>query len=89
MIQRSNQSIECSRGGQLRRGGSSEGRLGNISRCFVPTRWGSHTQWLLLQDEEDGIDQFEVLGEVVELQQGQQLSESAKLGTAKNVHSIE
>lgn len=25
------------------------------------------TQWLLLQDQEDGIDQFEVLGEVVEL----------------------
>ena len=68
MIQRSNQSIECSRGGQLRRDGSSEGRLDNISRCFVTSRWESHTQWLLLQDQEDGIDQFEVLGEVVELQ---------------------
>jgi hypothetical protein len=27
----------------------------------------SPTQWLLLQDQEDGINQFEVLGEVVEL----------------------
>ena len=27
----------------------------------------SRTQWLLLQDQEDGINQFEVLGEVVKL----------------------
>ena len=31
-------------------------------------RMKSRTQWLLLQDQEDGIDQFEVLGEVVKLQ---------------------
>lgn len=27
----------------------------------------SPTQWLLLQDKEDGINQFEVLGKVVKL----------------------
>ena len=68
MRQRSNQSIECSRGEQWRRGGSSEGRLQDcISGMCINFRDSSPTQWLLLEDEEHSVNQFEVLGEVVQL----------------------
>jgi hypothetical protein len=30
-------------------------------------RIGTHTQWLLLQEQEAGVDQLQKLGEVIEL----------------------
>jgi hypothetical protein len=55
MILKLTQSIVCSKGEQLRRGGSSGGRLQIIS-IVLETLRRIHTQWLLLQDQEDGIN---------------------------------
>jgi hypothetical protein len=68
MRRKSGRSIECSREERSRRGGSNGGRLGESVLRKSGAQSVARTQWLLLQDEEHGIDQFEVLGEVVQLQ---------------------
>lgn len=38
-----------------------------VSLCMIGRCLGTQTQWLFLQEEEHGVDELEVLGEVVEL----------------------
>lgn len=77
MRQRSNRSIGCSKEGRWLRGGSNGGKLWkSISSASPEISGSSLTQWLLLQDQEHGVNQFEVLGEVVQLFQVSPLQEN-------------
>jgi len=68
MIPKSSQSIGCSRGERLRRGGRCAGKLQKtVSKYFGKYLGTIRTQWLFLQDQEDGINQFKVFREIVQL----------------------
>jgi hypothetical protein len=53
--------------------------------CRVPS--GTHTQWLLLQDQENGVKQLKVLREVVELLHVS--ISSCLVATSENIRSRE
>jgi hypothetical protein len=63
----SSQSIGCSRGERLRRGGRCAGKLHSILVGIFANTKGFRTQWLLLQHQENRINQFEVFRKVVQL----------------------
>lgn len=69
MIQMLDRSIECSRGGQSRRGGSSARRLWDSKQMYTASSFSAAelTQWLFLQDQEDSIEQFKIFREIVQL----------------------
>jgi len=71
MIPRWIRSAEYSREAQWRRGGSSGERLFGVSdaRPCEPDVSARLTKWLLLEEQEAGVQELEILGQVVQLGQ--------------------
>ena len=67
MIPMSGQSVGCSRGERLRHGGRCARMLHSTLAGILADINGLHTQWLLLQHQENSIDQFEVFRQIVQL----------------------
>lgn len=59
-----------------------EGWYMSAGKHWAPRYGGTPTQWLLLEEQEDGIKQLEVLGEVVELARRSASAVSTALGRA-------
>lgn len=72
MRQRCGQGVECSRAERSRHGDTCARKLRAVLVWCPVACWRAcsdriRTQWLLLEEQEDSVNQLEVLGEVIEL----------------------